>query len=147
MLWRTAAVLLVLGLAAGTTACSGDDDSSDSTTTVSDPGPNSTSSDPGPNDTTSGPTTMAGVITFTSADGCITMTTTEPWSLHFDGYSLEPDPDDATRIALIADDERGVLAHNGDQLIVTGRENGETDACGKVFVVESLNSVIPSPTT
>ena len=138
----------MLGLVTGTTACScDDDDSSKSTTSVSDPGPNSTSNDPGPNDTTSGPTTMAGVIAFTTPDGCITLTATEPWSLHFDGYSLGTDPDDATRIALIADDERGALAHNGDQLVITGRENGETDACGKVFVVESLNSVIPSPTS
>jgi hypothetical protein len=136
----------MLGLStAGIAACSGDDEDSGSTTTVSDPGPNSTVNDPGPNDTASGPDTISGVVTLTTADACITLATTPPSSLRLDGYTVGEDPADATgRLALIADDERGVLAHSGDQLVVSGNANGETDACGAVFVVESLNSVIPT---
>ncbi|HEX5097432.1 MAG TPA: hypothetical protein VFX21_15495, partial [Acidimicrobiia bacterium] len=146
MRWRLAAVLLILGLgAAAVTACSGDDDDSGSTTTVSDPGPNSTISDPGPNDTSSGPSTIVGIVAFTTSDGCITLTATQPFSLRFDGFTLQNDED--ANLALVADDDGRVLSHNGDQMFVTGRENGETDACGTVFVVESLNSVVPTATT
>ncbi|MET1003081.1 MAG: hypothetical protein ABWZ15_14835 [Acidimicrobiia bacterium] len=133
---RRTAVLLVIGVLT-VTGCSGDDDSDDL-------GPQPTNEDPGPNDTSTGPTTVQGVLTIGTDPECLTLALPEgPVALDLDDYSIA---DDAGQPALVADDDGRVLAHSGDTLVVSGRaDSAATDACGPVFTVESLNSVIPTP--
>jgi hypothetical protein len=135
---RRIAVLLVIGVLT-VTGCSGDDDDDSN-----DLGPQPTNEDPGPNDTSTGPTTVQGVLTIGTDPECLTLALPEgPVALDVDGYSIA---DDAGQPALVADDDDRVLAHSGDTLVVSGRANSAaTDACGPVFTVESLNSVIPAP--
>lgn len=127
-------------LAAG---CSGGDDSQGDAPQTTDPGPNSTGVDPGPNDTSGGPVTVQGTVRLASTSTCIALETTDGrLSLAFTGYSLT---DDAGRAALKADDDDRVLAHDGDQMVVTGNPTGAAaDPCGDPFAVDSLNTVTPA---
>ena len=129
-------LLLLLCAALVVGGCSGDD-------VDADPGPQPTTDDPGPNDTSAGPTTVQGVLTI--GDDCLTVALPEgPVALEMEGYSVG---DDAGQPALVADDDGRVLAHSGDTLVVSGRADpATTDPCGSLFVVESLNSVIPAAT-
>jgi hypothetical protein len=125
-----------------TTGCRGDDDATRDAPATTDPGPNSTGVDPGPNDTSSGPVTVQGTVRFDGGSPCIALETTAgSLSLAFTGYSRT---DDAGRAALKADDDDRVLAHDGDQMVVTGHPTGAAaDSCGNPFAVDSLNTVTP----
>jgi hypothetical protein len=116
-------------------ACSGDDDDGGGAA-----GPAPTDNDPGPNDTSDAPATIQGVARLDPATNCIVLETdTGRFALQFTGYELGDDG----APAIVATDDGRTLAHDGDTVVVTGRASGATDACGAVFTVESLNSVIP----
>jgi hypothetical protein len=129
-------VALFVAALAGLAACGGDDD--DDTAT----GPAPTANDPGPNDTSDAPATIQGVTRLDAATSCIVLETDAgPFALQFTDYLLG---DDGGAPAIIATSDGRTLAHDGDTVVVTGRASGATDACGTVFTVESLNSVIPA---
>jgi hypothetical protein len=132
-------VFLACALGAG---CNDDNSQGDAPATT-DPGPNPTGVDPGPNDTSGGPITVQGTVRLDGASPCIALETTDGrLSLAFTGYSLT---DDAGRAALKADDDDRVLAHDGDQMVVTGNPTGAApDPCGEPFAVDSLNTVTPA---
>ncbi|MGQ0824969.1 MAG: hypothetical protein ACT4OX_08085 [Actinomycetota bacterium] len=137
---RTRLVVALVCALVFTNGCSGDDESgdNDATTPVTDPGPNPTGDDPGPNDTTGGPVTVQGIVALDGITGCMTLATENGvFALTFTDYTLGDDG----APAIIADDDGRTLAHEGDEMVVSGRPGAPDAACGgTAFVVESLNS-------
>ena len=139
---RSGCCAVVAGVLLLSPGCGGDDDGDDTTAPVTDPGPNPTTDDPGPNDTTGGPHTVQGVAHLDPAKKCITLATDAGvLVLQFGDYELGDDG----KPAIVAVDDGRTLAHDGDQLVVSGQEGANDPDCGGTsFDVESLNSVTPA---
>jgi hypothetical protein len=102
--------------------------------TGSNPGPNTSTYDPGPNSTSGGPVTVEGTLQLTPR--CFTLQRPQGrLDLHFTGYTKQA--------GALVDDTHTTVAHNGDQIAVSGHPARTKNACGTRFDVASLVTVIP----